>query len=136
MRDVVRVGDSSARVAEVRMSLARLGLIDGYEGDVSSRSFSKSEMLYDDRLSDAVKAFQQSRGIMPTGAIDEVTLRELREASYTLGARVLSYQPGAELVGDDVGQLQTQLHELGFYSSRIDGRFGPKTHEALSLIHI
>ncbi len=131
MRDVVRVGDSSARVAEVRMSLARLGLIDGYEGDVSSRSFSKSEMLYDDRLSDAVKAFQQSRGIMPTGAIDEVTLRELREASYTLGARVLSYQPGAELVGDDVGQLQTQLHELGFYSSRIDGRFGPKTHEAL-----
>lgn len=113
------------------MSLARLGLIDGYTGELSTREFSRSEMLYDETLSDAVKAFQQSRGVMPTGTIDEVTLRELREASYTLGARVLSYQPGGEMVGDDVAQLQEQLHELGFYSHRIDGRFGVSTHEAL-----
>lgn len=114
------------------MTLARLGLIDGYEGDIdSTRRFSESEMLFDESLADALKAFQQSRGILPTGTIDETTLRELREASYTLGARVLSFQPGAELVGDDVAQLQTQLHELGFYSHRIDGRFGQRTHEAV-----
>lgn len=134
MRDRLRAGDSSPRVAEVRIALARLGLLEGYEGsvDFGAQAFSKQEMLFDDALADTLRAFQQSRGIVPTGEIDELTLRELREASYKLGARVLSYQPNQWLVGDDVGQLQNQLHELGFYSSRVDGRFGPKTHEALA----
>lgn len=109
-------------------------MLPEYEGsldDWNSRKFSKQEMLFDEALADTIKAFQQSRGIMPTGNIDDITLRELRQASYKLGNRVLSYQPGQELVGDDVVQLQTQLHELGFYSHRIDGRFGARTHEAL-----
>nr|WP_305083401.1 MULTISPECIES: N-acetylmuramoyl-L-alanine amidase [unclassified Corynebacterium] len=131
---IYRVGDSSARVAEVRSTLARLGLLPGFEGDVGEwnrRSFSQAEMLFDDELAQTLKAFQQSRGILPSGDIDEITLRELRHASYTLGARVLSYQPGQIMVGDDVGQLQKQLQELGFYSGRIDGHFGPDTHAAL-----
>lgn len=134
MGDILRVGDSSARVAEARATLARLGMLEDFDGDIedfNSRQFTPDEMLFDAPLAESVKAFQQSRGIMPTGAIDDLTLRELREASYTLGARVLQYQPNQELVGDDVGQLQTQLHELGFYSDRVDGRFGPRTHEAV-----
>ena len=130
-----RVGDSSARVAEVRSTLARLGLVDDFEGDVGEwnrRRFSQSEMYFDEELCITLKAFQQSRGILPSGEIDELTLRELRHASYTLGARALSYQPNQILVGDDVGQLQKQLQELGFYSGRIDGHFGPDTHAALS----
>ena len=130
-----RVGDSSARVAEVRSTLARLGLVDDFEGDVGEwnrRRFSQSEMYFDEELCTKLKAFQQSRGILPSGEIDELTLRELRHASYTLGARALSYQPNQVLVGDDVGQLQKQLQELGFYSGRIDGHFGPDTHAALS----
>lgn len=129
------MGDSNARVAEVRSTLARLGLLSGYEGDVGEwnrRRFSHAEMLFDEELAETLKAFQQSRGILPSGEIDEITLRELRHASYTLGARVLSYQPNQIMVGDDVGQLQTQLQELGFYSGRIDGHFGPDTHEALT----
>ena len=109
-------------------------MLQEYEGSLeewNSRKFSKQEMLFDEALADTIKAFQQSRGIMPTGNIDDLTLRELRQASYKLGNRVLNYQPGQELVGDDVVQLQKQLHELGFYSHRIDGRFGPRTHEAL-----
>lgn len=135
VRDVHRVGDSSARVAEVRTSLARLGLLEGYEGEIdtfNSRRFSKQEMLFDESLAAAVRAFQQSRGIVPSGDIDELTLREIREASYKLGARVLSYQPSQPLVGDDVAELQNQLHELGFYQHRVDGRFGQITHEALA----
>ena len=130
-----RVGDSSARVAEVRSTLARLGLLDDYEGDVGEwnrRRFSQSEMYFDEELSTTLKAFQQSRGILPSGEIDNITLRELRHASYTLGARALSYQPNQILVGDDVSQLQKQLQELGFYSGRIDGHFGPDTHAALT----
>ncbi|MBP3948435.1 N-acetylmuramoyl-L-alanine amidase [Corynebacterium sp. Marseille-P3884] len=129
------MGDSSARVAEVRSTLARLGLVDDFEGDVGEwnrRRFSQSEMYFDEELCTTLKAFQQSRGILPSGEIDELTLRELRHASYTLGARALSYQPNQVLVGDDVGQLQKQLQELGFYSGRIDGHFGPDTHAALS----
>ena len=130
-----RVGDSSARVAEVRSTLARLGLLDDFAGDVGEwnrRKFSQSEMFFDEELSNTLKAFQQSRGILPSGEIDDITLRELRQASYTLGARALSYQPNQILVGDDVSQLQKQLQELGFYSGQIDGHFGPDTHAALS----
>lgn len=131
---VLHVGDSSARVAEVRSTLASLGQLPGFSGDLrewNQRSFSQDEKLFDEELSEALRAFQQSRGIVPSGSIDEVTLRELREASYTLGNRVLSYQPNQILVGDDVGQLQRQLQELGFYSHKVDGHFGKATHEAV-----
>ena len=135
IRGILRVGASSARVAEVRTALARIGILEDYEGHLehfNTRKFSAEEMLFDDGLAEALRAFQQSRGIVPSGDIDELTLRELREASYTLGARVLSYQPGQLMVGDDVTQLQSQLHELGFYQHRVDGRFGPDTHEAVA----
>lgn len=135
MLGTYRVGDSSARVAEVRSTLARLGLLDDFSGDVGEwnrRRFSQDEMFFDEELSTTLKAFQQARGILPSGEIDDITLRELRHASYTLGARALSYQPNQILVGDDVSQLQKQLQELGFYSGRIDGHFGPDTHAALS----
>lgn len=109
-------------------------MLDGYDGKVgewNSRQFSHQELLFDAQLAESLKAFQQSRGIVPTGEIDTVTLRELREASYTLGARVLSFQPNQIMVGDDVRQLQEQLQELGFYSHRVDGHFNKQTHKAL-----
>lgn len=134
MADVLRVGDHSPRVAEVRMTLARLGLLSNFHGDLGSQRsdrFTDADMAFDAELSEVLKAFQQSRGIIPSGEIEDATLRELRHASYRLGARVLSYQVNHELIGDDVGQLQTQLQELGFYSHRVDGHFGAFTHEAL-----
>lgn len=134
MTDSIRPGESSPRVAEVRTTLAGLGLLTSFEGDVSkwkTRSFSEDDKFFDDALVEVLKAFQQSRGIVPSGKIDETTLRELRHASYRLGARVLQYQPNQELIGDDVSQLQNQLQELGFYVHRIDGHFGPYTHDAL-----
>ena len=131
MTKTFRVGDRSPRVAEARSTLARLGLLPGYEPDLSDK-YAEEDKLFDDSLSHVLKAFQQSRGIVPSGNIDDMTLRELRHASYELGTRVLSYQPNNELVGDDVTQLQDQLQELGFYSHRIDGHFGPGTYEALA----
>ena len=131
MTKTFRVGDRSPRVAEARSTLARLGLLPGYEPDLSDK-YAEEDKLFDDGLSEILKAFQQSRGIVPSGDIDDMTLRELRHASYALGSRVLSYQPNNELVGDDVTQLQDQLQELGFYSNRLDGHFGRATHEALA----
>ncbi len=132
---ILRIGDHSARVAEARATLARLGMNAGYSGELADwkkQKFSEEDKLFDAELAQTLKAFQQSRGIVPSGTIDEPTLRELRQASYTLGARVLSYQPGSELVGDDVSQLQQQLQELGFYRSRVDGIFGENTHSSLA----
>ncbi|GAB3943228.1 N-acetylmuramoyl-L-alanine amidase [Corynebacterium tapiri] len=134
MEQNLHVGDVSARVAEARSTLARLGYLNGDEADISewkSRQFVEGDKQFTEELADVLKAFQQSRGIFPSGALDAVTLRELRHASYELGARVLNYQPGAELVGDDVAQLQTQLQELGFYAHRRDGHFGEHTYSAL-----
>lgn len=136
MADVLRVGDRSPRVAEARVTLARLGLLQSYTGDVrptggDSQQFNDADTYFDAPLAEVIKAFQQSRGILPTGAIDDTTLREMRGASYTLGARPLTYQEDNPLVGDDVVQLQEHLQELGFYSSRLDGHFGADTNHAL-----
>ncbi|QGU08704.1 N-acetylmuramoyl-L-alanine amidase LytC precursor [Corynebacterium occultum] len=133
MADVLRVGDRSARVAETRTTLARLGLLQGYAGEVAGRQtdkFSDSDMSFEPELAEVLKAFQQSRGIIPTGEINDVTLRELRHASYKLGARVLSFVPGNQMIGDDVAQLQDHLQELGFYSHKVDGHFGEATYLA------
>ena len=131
MTKTFHIGDRSPRVAEARSTLARLGLLPGYESDLSDK-YAEEDKLFDDALADVLRAFQQSRGIVPSGHIDDMTLRELRHASYELGNRVLSYRPHNEMVGDDVSQLQDQLQELGFYSRRVDGHFGSGTHEALA----
>ncbi|MDK7884692.1 N-acetylmuramoyl-L-alanine amidase [Corynebacterium striatum] len=135
MNRVLHIGDQSVRVAEARATLARLGLMKDYQGTLSDwkqQKYSESDKIFDAELSEVIKAFQQSRGIVPSGVIDDLTLRELRQASYTLGARVLAYEPGNVQVGDDVAQLQQQLQELGFYQQRVDGHFGPDTHAALA----
>lgn len=139
MTQVFRIGDRSPRVAEARSTLARLGRLPGYRGDVvdwKSQKYNEQDMLFDEGLVEALRAFQQSRGIIANGMIDEPTLRELRHASYTLGERVLSYQPSNVLVGDDVAQLQKQLQELGFYAHRIDGHFGEQTHLSLTVFQL
>jgi N-acetylmuramoyl-L-alanine amidase len=70
--------------------------------------------------------------LLVDGIVGPATYRSLKEASYRLGARTLIYQLSAPLYGDDVATLQTRLQDLGFYSERVDGYFGPKTHEGLS----
>lgn len=122
-------------MAEARATLARLGLNSGFSGELTDwkkQKFSEADKEFDADLAEVLKAFQQSRGIVPSGTIDDPTLRELRQASYSLGTRVLFYQPGVELVGDDVSQLQQQLQELGFYRNRVDGIFGQTTHASLA----
>nr|WP_120492777.1 N-acetylmuramoyl-L-alanine amidase [Corynebacterium lactis] len=134
MPEFLTVGDRSPRVAEVRSTLARLGLLPGWEGSAASGDspqWSGEDNLFDEELRDALLAFQQSRGVYADGVIRDITLRLLREATYTLGARVLSYDPVSQMTGEDVGQLQATLQELGFHDARVDGHFGPKTDAAV-----
>lgn len=134
MTDTLRIGDVDPRVAEVRAQLARLGQLPGYGGDAtatSSPQWAGDDAVFDEGLAEALRAFQQSRGIIADGEIRERTLRILREASYTLGARVLAYDPQMTMTGDDVGQLQGTLSELGFYTARVDGHYGTETDRAV-----
>ena len=92
MSDVLKVGDNSPRVAEVRKSLARLGLLPNYnESGNPDHAIYNADTLFDEELEAAIRGFQQTRGIIASGEINEMTLRVLREASYELGARVLNY---------------------------------------------
>nr|CAB0891185.1 N-acetylmuramoyl-L-alanine amidase [Corynebacterium diphtheriae] len=134
MSGTLRVGDRSPRIAEVRTALTRLGLLEGTTKNLEqtkSDTFTDSETLFDEDLALALQGFQQARGIIASGEINEITLKLLREASYSLGARVLSFEPNNIFVGDDVVQLQHQLQELGFYTDRVDGRFGKLTYTSL-----
>ena len=75
--DRFRVGDSSPRVAEVRGTLARLGFIDGFDGDAAgdgSQQWTPEDEYFDPALETAIQAFQQHRGIDADGTITDGTL--------------------------------------------------------------
>ena len=116
-------GSSGSAVAETRQILARLGLLanqDPARADV-----------FDDPTDTAVRHFQQTRGISVDGLVGPETYAALVAARWTLGDRVLQYNPGAPLVGEDVSTLQAQLLELGYNLGRADHVFGRATEEAL-----
>lgn len=118
----LRLGDEGDGVLDVRNRLEMLALTIS---DVPRPE------LFDSSLDQAVRAFQQSRGLTPDGVIGPSTYRALEDATWTLGDRVLVHVAGAILQGDDVIALQQKLLDLGFASGRIDGRFGPQTERAL-----
>ncbi len=107
-------------VAEVRSRLHRLGLVEDGRGEV-----------FDPELDEAVRQFQQERGIGVDGIVGPQTYRRLEEARWRLGDRVLSFLPGHLLVGDDILALQERLTGLGFSPGRPDGIFGRLTDHAV-----
>ena len=117
-------------MTEIRAALAALGLIDDPDSDLTTGRHAVPE-LFDDQLDEAVRAFQQHRGLLVDGIVGEATYRALKEASYRLGARILHHQFGAPMYGDDVASLQARLQDLGFYTGLVDGYFGLITHNAL-----
>jgi N-acetylmuramoyl-L-alanine amidase len=128
--DVLRRGDRSNAVVEIRVALAALGLLEHPDDNITTgRQFAAD--VFDAELDDAVRAFQQRRGLIVDGIVGEATYRALKEASYRLGARTLIHQFGAPMYGDDVATLQSRLQDLGFYTGLVDGYFGLQTHNSL-----
>ncbi len=127
---ILRRGDRGGSVTEIRAALAALGLLDSPDADLTTGKHVALD-LFDDDLDQAVRAFQQQRGLLVDGMVGEATYRALKEASYRLGARTLSHQFGAPMYGDDVATLQARLQDLGFYTGLVDGHFGLQTHNGL-----
>jgi len=120
---VIRSGDTGPAVAEIRARLAHLGL--------ASHIVETDPDHFDSDLDRAVRAFQQERGITVDGVVGPQTFRRLEEARWQLGDRVLWFNPGHLMAGDDVAELQRRLNQLGFLADRPDGLFGAHTDEAL-----
>jgi len=118
---IIREGERGGPVADVQRRLATLGFtvpsdeLTGVFGAHTKR---------------AVQAFQQGRGLLVDGIVGDETWRELVEASWRLGDRVL-YLAAPHLRGDDVRDLQDKLTTLGFECGRTDGIFGPQTERGV-----
>lgn len=79
----------------------------------------------------AIRAFQQERGLIADGIIGPITRMHLHDARFTFGDRTLTDEIRGPIRGDDVLVLQNQLHELGYYTGRVDGVFDRVTNAAL-----
>jgi N-acetylmuramoyl-L-alanine amidase len=82
-------------------------------------------------VDEAVRSFQQSRGLTVDGIVGPGTARALDEASRRLGDRLLYHSVSHPFAGDDVLELQQRLADMGFDVGRVDGIFGSRTEDAL-----
>ncbi|MBB1156065.1 MULTISPECIES: N-acetylmuramoyl-L-alanine amidase [Amycolatopsis] len=121
---VLRRGDAGPDVAEIRSILAGMDLLPPVAGTERYNTF-------DVAVEQAVRAFQQRRGLITDGVVGPATYQALKGASYHLGSRPLQYLLSSPVHGDDVFTLQERLTELGFDAGRPDGYFGPQTERAL-----
>lgn len=119
MSDQLKVGDRSDAIGIIANTLNRLGFLD------------KTSDLFDQSLEEAIKAFQQERGLTATGLVNEITQRALDEARWRLGDRILLLGTQSLMRGDDVSTLQERLIQMGFNCGRVDGVYGVKTKAAV-----
>jgi N-acetylmuramoyl-L-alanine amidase len=125
----LRLGDRGPAVADVQVSLRILGLLPGDDPMTERERLDDAE--FDPATEVAVRHFQQVRGLSVDGRVGEETYRALSEARWTLGDRLLRYDPERPMRGDDVTGLQERLLELGYDAGRADGILGPETEAGL-----
>ena len=121
---LLRRGDSGRAVVEVRTALRQFGLLPPSDPRIA-------EDRFDDAVVDAVRAFQQRRGLITDGIVGPATRRAMSEARWTLGDRMLALMISAPMSGDDITMLQERLLELGFDPGRPGGVFDERTETAL-----
>ena len=127
---VLGTGARGKAVADIQALLRGLGLLaPADEPDHGEQSLAGAE--FDAATELAVRHFQQVRGLSVDGRVGEETYRALSEARWSLGDRLLRYDPERRMRGDDVTNLQDRLHELGYDAGPVDGVFGPETESGL-----
>ncbi len=133
-------GDRGPAVADVQTALRSLGLLPDADGASAPRplqatatlpDIALASVVFDDATELAVRHFQQNRGLSVDGRVGEETYRALNEARWSLGDRLLRYDPERAIRGDDVISLQERLHELGYDAGHVDGIFGVDTEAGL-----
>ena len=115
---MIKPGDRGDVVTAVTNTLHRLGLI------------ASPTDTFTPEVSQAVRAFQQERGLSVTGEIDIGTHAAIEEARWKLGDRSLKVE-SPHMRGDDVATLQSRLIDMGFNPGRVDGIYGSVTESAV-----
>jgi len=120
--EIIKKGYKGPKVLDLQSRLRLLGYDLGkYEIDG----------LFGEYTSNALKSFQQDRGLNSTGVLDDQTWQELVDAGYSMGDRLI-YLKNPPFRGDDVRALQAWLKTLGFYRKNETGIFDENTHKALT----
>ena len=120
MRNLSR-GDRGKEVLDVQTRLLAQGFELGREG---------MDGYFGPHTELAVRSFQQRRGLLMDGVIGANTWRELVEAGYTPGDRLL-YLREPPFRGDDVLALQVKLNLLGFNAGAERGVLDEETEHAV-----
>ena len=133
----MKKGNKGAAVTELQQKLIELGYLKGTPSGT-----------YDSDTIGAVRSFQRKNGLTSNGTADATT-RALIMSGTSLGAKdtatptvAVTPTPTPTMAvpaeslrngdkGDDVKLLQTRLKELGYYKSKVDGKMGKGTVNAL-----
>jgi len=121
---LLRRGDHGPRVVALRELLGRIA-------GTAAAADGGEPALFDAPLEQAVREFQQRRGLVADGIVGRQTARRLDAARWRLGDRILLFTPGHLMRGDDVAALQERLVVLGVLAGPVDGIFGDRTEAAL-----
>jgi N-acetylmuramoyl-L-alanine amidase len=127
---LLRLGSVGPAVADVRARLAALPSDQLPAQDRPGDGAGRSD-VFDETLEQAVRAFQQRKGLIVDGVVGVETFTAIDGARWVLGDRILVHTPGHLQRGEDVVALQERLNTLGFAAGRVDGRFGPNTERAV-----
>ncbi|MBN2073547.1 MAG: peptidoglycan-binding protein [Actinobacteria bacterium] len=119
--EVLKKNSSGGQVADLQRRLKLLGYDPG-PLDIDG--------VFGPETENAVRKFQQNRGLVVSGMVDQETWQELVDAGYMIGDRLL-YLKEPPFRGDDVRTLQLWLKTLGFYPYNENGIFCGKTQRAL-----
>lgn len=111
----LKLGDDNASVEKLQQRLMELGYLDQDEPST----------LFNESIQNAVILFQRACSIEQTGVADE----QMQTTLFSENAQ--AYQIKESDAGADVLNLQQRLAELGYYSGRSNGYFGPMTVEAV-----
>ena len=111
----LRLGDDNASVINLQQRLTDLGYLDSDMPD----------SIYNDSIANAVILFQRACDMPQTGIADSNTQTSLY-ADHAQAYRIKRFDTGT-----DVLRLQQRLAELGYYTDRINGYFGPNTEQAV-----
>jgi N-acetylmuramoyl-L-alanine amidase len=122
----LRIGDSGPVVSTLRALLVRAAALGP---DVPLPAPDPS--LFDHTLDQAVRAFQQDRGLVADGIVGRQTALQLDGARWRFGDRVLLLTVSHWMRGDDVSALQERMVVLGVHAGSVDGIFGPATEASL-----
>lgn len=111
----LRLGDDNASVITLQQRLTDLGYLDS---DMPGSEYNES-------IASAVVLFQRACNMNQTGVADSATQTSL------YGDKAQTYRIKRSDTGADVLRLQQRLAELGYYTDRINGYFGPNTEQAV-----